>query len=138
MREEQINFRCKTDIKNEINMASEKAQMSRTEFILSAVMDKIKMNQLLDSEQKFLSLFELGFQTYYEPYFHRLVQNQRSIMLDAKTIIEQNNLFYKNVEMVQERDNMITALYNHPITDIALENVKKNFWKNVSKEKIDA
>ncbi len=138
MREEQINFRCKTDIKNEISIASEKAKMSRTDFILSAVMDKIKMTQLLDSEQKFLDLFELGFKTYYEPYFHRLVQNQRNILFDTKTIIEQNNLFYKHVEIVQERDEIKTALYNHPITDVAVETVKKNFWKNIPKEQIDA
>jgi len=127
MKSEQMIIRCNEQLKKNVDSAAAKESISRTDFIKQAIIDKLQSNGLLESEQKFLKLFELGFQTYYEPYFHKLVQNQKNILINVKTIIEQNNISYKHLNMPNELDEIKPPLYNHPITEIAIEKATKGY-----------
>lgn len=134
MKTEQMIIRCNEKLKKDVDAAAKKESINRTDFIKQAIVDKLQTNGLLESEQKFLKLFEVGFQTYYEPYFHRLVQNQRNILINVKTIIEQNNISYKHFDLPTELDEIKPPLYNHPITEVAIDRATKGYWKGVKKE----
>ena len=134
MKTEQLIIRCNEQLKKDVDAAALKDSISRTDFIKQAIIDKLQTDGLLESEQKFLKLFEVGFQTYYEPYFHKLVQNQRNVLINVKTIIEQNNIAFKHLDLPTELDEIKPPLYNHPITEIAIEKATKGYWGSIKKE----
>lgn len=131
-----IDFRCNNEEKEGYKNAADKNKLSLSEFIRKTLNEKVEIDGLVEGERKFLDLFETAFKLFYEPYHDKLSLKLYHNAIDVKTIIEQNNIFYKQVDMPQERDEVKVPLYNHPITDLAKEKVFKEIKNKVSKEGI--
>lgn len=88
---------------------------------------------MVEGERKFLDLLKQLLNYSMVSYHDKLSLKLYHNAIDVRTIIEQNNIFYKQVDMPQERDEVKVPLYNHPITDLAKEKVFKeikNYQKN--------
>ena len=127
MKESSINFRCSPQKKDSYQRRADKEGLSLSKYIVNTLDEKGQVTDLISAEVKFLKLFEEAFKIYYEPYHHKIASTLRVNELNVKTILEQNNFMYKNINLPQETSQIKVPLYNHPITDLAREKVIKEF-----------
>jgi hypothetical protein len=127
MKESSINFRCSPQKKDNYQKRADQEGLSLSKYIVNTLDEKGQVTDLISAEVKFLKLFEEAFKIYYEPYHHKIASTLRVNELNVKTILEQNNFMYKNINLPQEASQIKVPLYNHPITDLAREKVIKEF-----------
>jgi hypothetical protein len=109
-----------------------KNDLDLSKYIKKLLDEQLEMNGFIDGEKKFLKLFEIAFETYYEPYYDKIMRILNIISIDIKTVIEQNNIMYKYLDFPQEKGEIKMPLYNHPITDLAKEKVLQNLRSKLS------
>ena len=96
-----IAFRVDPYKKQLLQDQATKNNMKVSEYCKSVLLDNLDQNMLLDSQKKLRELI-------------------------IETIILQNDMTYKYFDIPQTRSELNTHLVNHPITEVAREQVLKN------------
>ena len=58
MKSDRITIRVTEDEKKEISVVADKLKMNTSEYVYSAIMDKMQVDKLNDSQGQFLNLFD--------------------------------------------------------------------------------
>ena len=121
MREERLTFRVTKDEKAAILFESKKMKMNMSEFINRCIKQAIDLDNLVDSQQQFLQLFDVAFKSVYDQYFNvqKVVLNK--IDFTTQWLLKQTDIFMRQLAVPTERENIKTSFYNHPITELAHE-----------------
>ncbi|MBE6152749.1 MAG: hypothetical protein E7166_00785 [Firmicutes bacterium] len=135
MKTERISVRVSEDEKKEISINAEKSNMNTSEYIYNAVMDKLQLDKLCDSQGQFLNLFDTSFKRSYDPYQKHLLVILNRIEFNTRWIIKQQDIFMQHIKVPQTKDDLNVSFLNHPITDIAQELVLKDIRTMSSKKK---
>lgn len=104
---------------------AKKLDMLLSEFVIRSVKGNIELDRLNESQEQFASTFEVIFKKVYEPYFKRQMVVINKNNFNQKWIIRILNLFLKHVKIPQDKDDILTSFADHPILDIANDEVVK-------------
>ena len=72
MKTDRLSIRVTEEEKKEISLEADKYSMSTSEYVVSAVKEKMQVDKINDSQSKFLKLFDVAFQKAFDPYFKRI------------------------------------------------------------------
>ena len=73
MKSDRITIRVDEDLKKEISVNAEKLNMNTSEYVHNAIIDKMQVDKLNDSQGQFLNLFDTSFKRSYDPYQKHLL-----------------------------------------------------------------
>lgn len=135
MKSDRITIRVSEDEKKEISVVADKLKMNTSEYVYSAIMDKMQVDKLNDSQGQFLNLFDTSFKRSYEPYQKHLLVILNRIEFNTRWILKQQDIFMQHLKVPQTKDDLNVSFLNHPITDVAQELVLKDIRDMSSKKK---
>jgi Ribbon-helix-helix protein, copG family. len=131
-----ITFRVTEEEKKELFHQAEKQSMGVSEFINRAIKESINLEHLTESQEQFAKTFEIIFKKIYEPYSKRDMVIMNRINFNEKWIIRILNLLLKHIQVPQEKDEVLTSFVDHPMLDIASEEVLKEIRNGKQKKVI--
>ena len=134
MKTDRISVRVTEDEKKEIIVNAEKLNMNTSEYVY-AVMDKMQIDKLSDSQGQFLNLFDTSFRRSYDPYQKHLLVILNRIEFNTRWILKQQDIFMQHLKVPQTKDDLNVSFLNHPITDVAHDLVLKDIRTMSSKKK---
>ena len=85
MKSDRITIRVTEDEKKEISVLAEKSKMNTSEYVYSAIIDKMQVEKLSDSQSQFLSLFDAAFKRSYDSFQKHLLVILNRIEFNIKT-----------------------------------------------------
>ena len=129
-----IDFRCSEIEKENYKFKAKKNQLSLSEFIRKTLNNNSEIDDVLEGEKRISVLLDKSLESCFEPFFKNIKTKLNRISIDINTVIEQNNILYKQLDLPQEKENILVPVFNHPITDIAKEIVIKSIRKNRTKK----
>ena len=135
MKSDRITIRVTENEKKEISVEADKLKMNTSEYVYSAIKDKMQIGKLNDSQGQFLNLFDTSFKRSYDPYQKHLLVILNRIEFNTRWIIKQQDIFMQHIKVPQTKDDLNVSFLNHPITDIAQELVLKDIRTMSSKKK---
>ncbi len=135
MKTERLSIRVSEDEKKEIILKAEKYKMSTSEYIVSAIKDKMEVEKISESQSKFLKLFDVAFQKAFESYFKRLMVLNNKIEFNTKWLLKQQDIFMQHLKIPQTKEDLKISILPHPITEIAEEKVLKDIRSMASKKR---
>ena len=135
MKTDRITIRVSEDEKKEINVNAEKLNMNTSEYVYNAIMDKMQVDKLNDSQGQFLNLFDTSFKRSYDPYQKHLLVILNRIEFNTKWLLKQQDIFMQHLKVPQTKDDLNVSFLNHPITDVAQDLVLKDIRSMSSKKK---
>jgi len=135
MKSDRITIRVTEDEKKEISVVAEKQKMNTSEFVYSAIKDKMETEKLSDSQGQFLKLFDASFKRSYDPYQKHLLVVLNRIEFNTKVLIKQQDIFMQHLKVPQTKEELNVSFLNHPITDKAQELVLKDIRSMASKKR---
>lgn len=125
MKTERITIRV-TEEEKEIEIIAEKLRMNTSEYVHKAIIDKMELDKLNDSQGQFLDLFDVAFKRSYEPINkHNLVVLNRT-ELNTRIIIKALDIFMQHLKVPQNKDDLNISIIPHPIIEVAEEKVLKD------------
>lgn len=133
-KEERITIRISEEDKNEISLLSKKYKMKISQFVYQAVKDKMEIDKLSDSQSQFLNLFDIAFKKSYEQYFKQLMIVLNRIDFNTKWLLKQQDIFMQHLKIPQTKEELLTSILPHPITEKAEELVLKDIRKMSSRK----
>lgn len=125
MKSTNINIRVPVDFKNALIIEAKKHELGMSEYAYRTLKEKMDLDYLTESQEQFAQTFEIIFKKVYEPYFKRQMVIENKINFFTRWIIRVLNLFLKNVSVPQDKEKVLTSFIDHPILDIANEEVLK-------------
>lgn len=126
MKTERITIRVTEEEKKEIEIIAEKLRMNTSEYVHKAIIDKMELDKLNDSQGQFLDLFDVAFKRSYEPINkHNLVVLNRT-ELNTRIIIKALDIFMQHLKVPQNKDDLNISIIPHPIIEVAEEKVLKD------------
>lgn len=134
MKDERITIRVTDDEKKEISVMADKYKMNTSQFIHNAIKEKMETEKLSDSQERFLSLFDIAYKKSNESYFKQLMVVLNRIDFNSRWSIKQQDIFMQHLKVPQTKDDIHVSIVDHPITEIAQEEVLKDI-RNMSKRK---
>lgn len=134
MKDERITIRVTEDEKKEINVMADKYKMNISQFIHNAIKEKMETEKLSDSQERFLNLFDIAYKKSNESYFKQLMVALNRIDFNSRCSIKQQDIFMQHLKVPQTRDEIHLSIIEHPITEIAQEEVLKDI-RNMSRKK---
>lgn len=134
MKDERITIRVTDEEKKEINIMADKYKMNTSKFVYNAIREKLETEKLSDSQERFLSLFDVAFKKSNESYFKQLMVTLNRIDFNSRWAIKQQDIFMQHLKVPQTKDDIHLSIIDHPITEIAQEEVLKDI-RNMSKRK---
>lgn len=138
MKTDRITIRVTEDEKKEISVVADKLKMNTSEYVYSAIMDKMQVDKLNDSQGKFLTLFDTSFKRSYDPYQKHLLVILNRIEFNTRWLLKQQDIFMQHLKVPQTKDDLNVSFLNHPITDVAEELVLKDIRNmSVKKKELD-
>ena len=135
MKTDRITIRVSEEEKKEIGVTADKLNMNTSEYVYSAIMDKMQVDKLNDSQGKFLNLFDTSFKRSYDPYQKHLLVILNRIEFNTRWLLKQQDIFMQHLKVPQSRDDLNVSFLNHPITDVAQDLVLKDIRGMASKKR---
>lgn len=135
MKSDRITIRVTEDEKKEISVNAEKLNMNTSEYVYNAIMDKMQVDKLNDSQGQFLNLFDTSFKRSYDPYQKHLLVILNRIEFNSRWLLKQQDIFMQHLKVPQTKDDLNVSFLNHPITDVAQDLVLKDIRSMSSKKK---
>lgn len=121
-----IAFRVDPYKKQLLQDQATKNNMKVSEYCKSVLLDNLDQNMLLDSQKKLRELIIETVTDANEKQFYKILTMINKNNIGIETIILQNDMTYKYFDIPQTRLELNTHLVNHPITEVAREQVLKN------------
>ena len=134
MKTDRITIRVSEEEKKEIGIEAEKLKMNTSEYVYSAIKDKMQLNKLNDSQNQFLKLFDIAFKKSYEPLQKHLIVILNRIEFNTRWLLKQQDIFMQHLKVPSTKEELNVSFLNHPITDVAEELVLKDL-RNMSANK---
>ena len=116
--------------------AAKKLDLLLSEFVNRAVKQSIELDHLTESQEQFANTFEVIFKRIYEPYFKKQVAISNRINFNQRWTIRVLNLLLKHIKIPQDKDEILTSFVDHPILDIANNEVIKEIRSNKQKSEV--
>ena len=135
MKSDRITIRVTEDEKKEISVLAEKSKMNTSEYVYSAIIDKMQVEKLSDSQSQFLNLFDTAFKRSYDPFQKHLLVILNRIEFNTRCLLKQQYIFMQHLKVPQTKDELNVSFLNHPITDVAQDLVLKDIRGMSSKKK---
>lgn len=135
MKTDRITIRVTEDEKKEISVLAEKSKMNTSEYVYSAIIDKMQVEKLSDSQSQFLNLFDTAFKRSYDPFQKHLLVILNRIEFNTRWLLKQQDIFMQHLKVPQTKDELNVSFLNHPITDVAQDLVLKDIRGMLSKKK---
>lgn len=135
MKSDRITIRVTEDEKKEISVVADKLKMNTSEYVYSAIMDKMQVDKLNDSQGQFLNLFDISFKRSYEPFQKHLLVILNRIEFNTRWLLKQQDIFMQHLKVPQTKDELNVSFLNHPITDVAQNLIIKDIRTMSSKKK---
>lgn len=135
MKSDRITIRVDEDLKKEISVSAEKLNMNTSEYVHNAIIDKMQVDKLNDSQGQFLNLFDTSFKRSYDPYQKHLLVILNRIEFNTRWLLKQQDIFMQHLKVPQTKDDLNVSFLNHPITDVAQDLVLKDIRSMSSKKK---
>ena len=135
MKTDRITIRVTEDEKKEISVVADKLKMNTSEYVYSAIMDKMQVDKLNDSQGQFLNLFDTSFKRSYDPYQKHLLVILNRIEFNTRWLLKQQDIFMQHLKVPQTKDELNVSFLNHPITDVSQDLVLKDIRTMSSKKK---
>ena len=135
MKSDRITIRVTEDEKKEISVVADKLKMNISEYVYSAIMDKMQVDKLNDSQGQFLNLFDTSFKRSYEPFQKHLLVILNRIEFNTRWLLKQQDIFMQHLKVPQTKDELNVSFLNHPITDVAQDLIIKDIRTMSSKKK---
>jgi len=123
--------------KKQLQELSEKNNMSLSEYCKCIISDFIEQTMLLDTQKKLVELITETVQNANEKQFYKILTMLNKNNIGIETILLQNDMTYKYFDIPQTRSELNTHLFNHPITEVAREQVLKNIRELRNKKEIE-
>ena len=135
MKSDRITIRVTEDEEKEISVVADKLKMNTSEYVYSAIMDKMQVDKLNDSQGQFLNLFDTSFKRSYEPFQKHLLVILNRIEFNTRWLLKQQDIFMQHLKVPQTKDELNVSFLNHPITDVAQDLIIKDIRTMSSKKK---
>lgn len=129
-----IAFRIDPFKKKILQEQAEKNNMKVSEYCKNVLIDNLDQTMLLDSQKKLRELIIETVVDANEKQFYKILTMINKNNIGIETIILQNDMTYKYFDIPQTRSELNTHLVNHPITEVAREQVLKNIRELRSKK----
>ena len=107
-----------------------------SEFIYSAVKDKMNLEKLSDSQSQFFSLYDLAFKKSFDPFFKQLLVILNRTEFNTRWLLKQQDIFMQQLKVPQTMDDLSFSIIDHPITEKSRDLVLKDI-RNMSSKKKD-
>lgn len=121
-----IAFRLDLHKKSLLEEMATKNNMGLGEYCKKILLDVLDQTLLLDSQKKLVELITDSVQNANEKQLYKILTMINKNNIGIETIILQNDMTYKYFDIPQTRSDLNTHLVNHPITEVAREQVLKN------------
>lgn len=121
-----IAFRVDPYKKELLQEQAKKNNMKVSEYCKNVLLDVLDQSMILDSQKKLIELITETVQNANEKQFYKILTMINKNNIGIETIILQNDMTYKYFDIPQTRAELNTHLINHPITEVAREQVLKN------------
>lgn len=135
MKSDRITIRVTEEEKKEISVLAEKSKMNTSEYVYSAIIDKMQVEKLSDSQSQFLNLFDTAFKRSYDSFQKHLLVILNRIEFNTRWLLKQQDIFMQHLKVPQTKDELNVSFLNHPITDVAQDLVLKDIRGMSSKKK---
>ena len=129
-----VAFRLELNKKKLLQEMAEKNNMKVSEYCKNVLLDYMDQTMLLDTQKKLVELITETVQNANEKQFYKILTMLNKNNIGIETIILQNDMTYKYFDIPQTRAELNTHLVNHPITEVAREQVLKNIRELRSKK----
>lgn len=129
-----IAFRLDLHKKKLLQEQASKNDMKVSEYCKYIILDNLEQTMLLDSQKKLRELIIETVKDANEKQFYKILTMINKNNIGIETIILQNDMTYKYFDIPQTRNELNTHLVNHPITEVAREQVLKNIRELRSKK----
>ena len=120
-----VAFRLDPHKKKLLQDQAEQNNMKVSEYCKNVLLDYLEQSMLLDSQKKLRELIIETVKDANEQQFYKILTMLNKNNIGIETIILQNDMTYKYFDIPQTRSELNTHLVNHPITEVAREQVLK-------------
>lgn len=121
-----VAFRLDPYKKKLLQEQADKNNMKVSEYCKFVLLDNLDQTMLIDSQKKLRELILETVKDANEKQFYKILTMINKNNIGIETIILQNDMTYKYFDIPQTRSELNTHLVNHPITEVAREQVLKN------------
>mgnify|MGYP003291255158 FL=1 len=135
MKSDRLSIRVTEEEKKEICLEADKYSMSTSEYVVSAVKEKMEVDKINDSQSKFLKLFDVAFQKAFDPYFKRIMVINNRIEFNTRWQLKQQDIFMQHLKVPQNKEDLNISIIPHPLTEVAEEQVLKDIRTMASKKR---
>ena len=135
MKSDRVSIRVTEEEKKEIGVSAEKLKMNTSEYVHTAILEKLQTDKMSDSQGQFLKLFDTSFKKSYDPYQKHLLVILNRIEFNTRVLIKQQDIFMQHLKVPQTKDELSISFLNHPITDVAQELVLKDLHSMSARKK---
>ena len=132
---ERITFRLNDKEKEEILLYSKKENISVSDYVYQAVMEKMKNNKLNDSQSALINVLDIGLTKSLDNYSKRLIVILNRIDFNLKWLLKQQDIFMQQLRIPQTKEELSISFIPHPIMEKAEELVIKDIRKMSSNKK---
>ena len=132
-----IAFRVDIHRKKQLQELAEKNNMKVSEYCKNILLDCLEQTILLDTQKKLTELITETVQNANEKQFYKILTMLNKNNIGIETILLQNDMTYKYFDIPQTRSELNTHLVNHPITEVAREQVLKNIRELRNKKELE-
>ena len=127
---------CILNRKKLLQDQADKNNMKLSEYCKLVLLDYLEQSMLLDTQKKLVELITETVQNANEKQFYKILTMLNKNNIGIETIILQNDMTYKYFDIPQTRSELNTHLVNHPITEVAREQVLKNIRELRNKKEL--
>ena len=131
-----IAFRVDLHRKKQLQEMANKNNMKVSEYCKGVLLDCLEQTMLLDNQKKLVEIITETVQNANEKQFYKILTMLNKNNIGIETILLQNDMTYKYFDIPQKRSELNTHLVNHPITEVAREQVLKNIRELRSKKEL--
>ena len=132
-----VAFRLDPYKKKLLQEQADKNNMKFSEYCKFVLLDNLDQTMLIDSQKKLRELILETVKDANEKQFYKILTMINKNNIGIETIILQNDMTYKYFDKPQTRSELNTHLFNHPITEVAREQVLKNIRELRNKKEIE-
>lgn len=129
-----VAFRLDPYKKKLLQEQADKNNMKFSEYCKFVLLDNLDQTMLIDSQKKLRELILETVKDANEKQFYKILTMINKNNIGIETILLQNDMTYKYFDIPQTRNELNTHLVNHPITEVAREQVLKNIRELKSKK----
>lgn len=112
-----------------------KLGMTPSEFIYTAVHEKMNIDKISDSQSQFFSLFDMAFKKSFESYFKQLLVVLNRTEFNTRWLLKQQDIFMQQLKVPQTMEDLTFSIIDHPITEKSKDIILKDIRKMSSKKK---